>query len=239
MADMSHRRHDLAFLHTSPVHIKTFGDLVQELSPGLAVFHHVDESLLRDARNLGMDDAGLRQRVEQAMQAAAATGAGMVVCTCSSIGAIAERMGKRGGFSAARIDRAMAERAVALGPRILLVAALESTLLPTTELLQESAMVADKPIAITTLLVEAAWAHFQNGDKTAYVQTIVQTIRQYLRADVLADVRANEAAIDVVVLAQASMAAVADELTCLGKPVLSSLRLGLHATISSLQQDSG
>ncbi|PXX43147.1 aspartate/glutamate racemase family protein [Undibacterium pigrum] len=219
--------HELAFLHTSAVHIPTFEALVQELAPGLKMHHHVDASLLAAAQQLGVADAGVINDIQAAMQAAAASGARIVVCTCSSIGGVAERMSGMAGWQAVRIDRAMADRAVTLGPRILLVAALETTLLPTTELLQESATALNKPVAISNLWVEDAWGFFQQGDSEAYRQSIASAVRRELQ---------NNTAIDVVVLAQASMAAVALELQDLDKEVLSSPRLGVAHAIRLLQR---
>lgn len=220
----------LVFLHTSPVHVAGFDALMQELAPGIEVHHHVDESLLAAAQQFGATDAAVIQKVEAAMHAAslnrAATKVNMVVCTCSSIGGIAERMNGRSGLRTARIDRAMADRAVALGPRILLVAALESTLDPTTELLMESARAAGKTIEIITLLPEQAWAYFLQGDRQAYLQAISDAVRSALLD--------KTAGIDVVVLAQASMAAAAEELSDLGIEVLSSPRLGVARAISAL-----
>lgn len=220
----------LAFLHTSPVHVAGFDALVQEFAPGLKVHHHVDETLLTAAQQFGVANAVVIQQVEAAMHVAstnrAATNVGMVVCTCSSIGGIAERMNGRSGLQTARIDRAMADRAVASGPRILLVAALESTLDPTTELLMESARYAGKAIEFSTLLVEQAWQHFLQGDRLAYLQAISDAVRLALQ-DKITD-------IDVVVLAQASMAAAAEKLSDLDTEVLSSPRLGVARAISIL-----
>jgi hypothetical protein len=220
----------LVFLHTSPVHVAGFDALMQELAPGIEVHHHVDESLLAAAQQFGATDAAVIQKVEAAMHVASTNCAtdyvGMVVCTCSSIGGIAERMNGRSGLQTARIDRAMADRAVALGPRILLVAALESTLDPTTELLMESARAAGKTIEISTLLPGQAWGHFLQGDRLAYLQAISDAVRLALK-DKTVD-------IDVVVLAQASMAAAAEELSDLGVEVLSSPRLGVARAISAL-----
>lgn len=219
----------LAFLHTSPVHVAGFDALMLELAPELKVHHHVDESLLAVAQQFGVADPVVINSVEAAMQEAAASGASMVVCTCSSIGGIAERMNERSGLRTARIDRAMADRAVALGPRILLVAALESTLAPTTELLMESASASGKPIVISKLLLDHAWAYFLQRDNQAYLQAIINSVRAALHE--------KAADIDVVVLAQASMAAATKGLNDIGKEVLSSPRLGVTHAISLLMKN--
>lgn len=221
-------QHELAFLHTSPVHIASFESLVQEMAPGFKVHHHVAPSLLATAQQFGAANPVLIKDVEDAMHEAAASGARMVVCTCSSIGGVAERMSGQAGFQTARIDRAMADCAATLGPRILQVAALETTVLPTTELLMESARAMGKPITVSNLLVNNAWQHFLQGDSDAYLQSISTAVRTKVQ-DKAAD-------IDVIVLAQASMAAAALTLSDIGKQVLSSPRLGVARAISFLQK---
>ncbi|MFZ6656752.1 Asp/Glu/hydantoin racemase [Undibacterium sp. TJN19] len=222
--------HDLAFLHTSAVHIPTFGQLIQELAPGLHVHHVVDEALLTDAQRIGADDPGIVARVHASMQHAATSGASIVICTCSTIGGAAERTPSYGKFNVARIDRAMADRAVQLGPRILLVAALASTLEPSSLLINESAAAQAQAVQISHLLVEGAWAHFQNGERDAYLQLITDAITKAIST--------NAAEIDVVVLAQASMAAVADDLNNrgLGKEILASPRLGVAHALAYIRK---
>lgn len=218
--------HDLAFLHTSPVHVATFDALVKELAPGLRVRHEVAEDLLADAQTRGADGADLVRRIQSAMRDAAASGASVVVCTCSTIGGAAERTVTNGAFVAARIDRAMADRATRHGPRVLVVAALASTLEPTTMLLRESAMAVGARVDVQTFLVEGAWQHFLRGDREAYLRAIVR------------GVEAMAAGTDVVVLAQASMAAAVDRMAEVGCEVLASPRLGVEAAIAALQVKS-
>jgi hypothetical protein len=81
----------VAFLHTSAVHVDTFDRLVRAAAPGLTVAHAVAEDLLTDAQRLGVDDPALIARVHAAMRNAAADGAALVVCTCSTIGSLAEQ----------------------------------------------------------------------------------------------------------------------------------------------------
>jgi hypothetical protein len=200
----------LAFLHTAQVHVPTFERLVRRIEPGLRVRHVVREELLADARVVGVDDAGLVSRVHEAMHEAASEGAKVVVCTCSTIGAIAERTPTGDAFRALRIDRAMADRAVRTGPRVLIAAALASTLAPTKALVLSAAQDAGIAVQPAVLFVEDAWPHFEAGDSVRYIETLASAIR------------AASAEADVVVLAQASMAPVADALADLGIDVLSS-----------------
>src|SRR5690348_2042108 len=109
----------LAFLHTSPVHIATFDHLLAEIDPGVAARHIVDESLLAEARAAGAITPALEQRIAAALDAAGGPEGAVVLCTCSTIGGSAEAAGPRAGRVVLRVDRPMAERAVALGERIL------------------------------------------------------------------------------------------------------------------------
>jgi hypothetical protein len=210
----------LTFLHTSPVHIATFDRLLAEIDPSIPAKHVVDESLLRDARNQGIT-AELTQRIARTLVDAIADDAAVVVCTCSTIGGCAEQAGHGTDRPIVRVDRAMAERAVASGTRIVVVAALASTLTPTRQLIQEMADQAGKEVAIIDALCEEAWALFEHGDQSGYLAGVARCVRQAAPVG------------DVVVLAQASMAGAAALCADLPVPILSSPRLGLEAAIQA------
>jgi hypothetical protein len=123
-------------------------------------------------------------------------------------------------FKALRIDRAMADRAVRTGPRVLVVAAVESTLAPTMALILSAATNAGVAVQPRTLLVEEAWPHFEAGDNARYIETLARAIR------------AAAGGADVVVLAQASMAPAAALLADLGIDVLSSPALGARHAVA-------
>ena len=212
----------IVFLHTSPAHIDTFDRLARASGPTLRVEHRVAASLLTEAQRVGADDPALVARIQATMLSAAITGAAIVVCTCSTIGGAAERTPTEGRFLATRIDRAMADRAVHLGPRILVVAALESTLGPTGALIRESAAARDVAVELEMLVAEGAWPHFMRDDREAYREAIVRTVQAY------------SGAATVVVLAQASMAPAANALQGLGVEVLSSPVLGVQNVLARL-----
>ncbi|MFJ8079372.1 aspartate/glutamate racemase family protein [Streptomyces sp. NPDC096205] len=203
----------LALLHTSPVHVPVFDALRDETHPDLALRHLVDEDLLTRARSDGPEAvaADVRALVEQAV----ADGARAVLCTCSTIGGTAEAAAASAGVPVLRVDRPMAAAAVAAGPRIVVLAALESTLAPTAELIEGEARRGGRPAEVRLVLVEDAWPHFESGDTDSYLRLIAAG------ADAVIDA-------DAIVLAQASMAP-AQALTTTRVPVLSSPRLGLTA----------
>src|SRR5687768_9852885 len=119
----------LAFLHTAPVNVATFDRLLSEIDPMIPAKHILDESLLRDARSFGITPE-LAQLVHSRLAELMDEDTAVVVCTCSTIGGCAEQTVSANGQAVMRVDRAMAERAVELGSRIVVAAALESTLAP-------------------------------------------------------------------------------------------------------------
>jgi hypothetical protein len=223
----------LAFLHTAPGHVATFDGLVRASHANAQVDHGVDAPLLQAAQVSGANDPQVVAQVHEAMHRAAAGGAGVVVCTCSTLGGAAESMDTGGRFVAQRIDRAMADRAVTLGRRVMVVAALPSTLEPTRWLLADSARSLGVELQPVLLSLPQAWGHFVQGDLAGYIQAVVTGVRGAWR-------EAPERA-EVVVLAQASMAPAAALLGDLGVEVLSSPALGVAQAlrVAALRPSSG
>ncbi|TFW07147.1 Asp/Glu/hydantoin racemase [Oxalobacteraceae bacterium OM1] len=214
---------ELAFLHTAEVHVQTFDALLAETAPAIRARHAVQPQLLAEAKAAGGIDAGLAQRIRDAMDAAAGENAGVVVCTCSTIGGVAEDMEGTRPYRAMRIDRAMADHAVRCGPDILVVAALDSTLAPTAALIRSSAQRIGRDVRLRHVLLADAWAHFERGDSAAYLAAVADAVR------------ADAGPKDVVVLAQASMAAAAAQCAGMPVPVLASPRLGVEAAVRALR----
>jgi hypothetical protein len=208
----------LALLHTSPTHIPVFDALRDEAHQGLELRHFVAEELLARARTEGPE--AVAGTVREALDRAVAEGARAVLCTCSTIGEVAERAGA--GVPVLRVDRPMAAAAVAAGPRVVVIATVESTLAPTVALVQEEARRAGRPVDVRTLLVEDAWARFEAGDPDGYARAVAEA------ADTVTDA-------DAIVLAQASMAP-AEHLTTTSIPVLSSPRPGLAAGAKAVRE---
>ncbi len=211
----------LAFLHTASAHVATFSELLTELDARIPSQHAVHEELLALARRLGPDSAELREATAAAIRRLIHAGARVILCTCSSVGAVAETTPVPNGSRVLRVDRPLAERAVASGARVLVCATLESTLGPTSALLREIAAERGSSVELTEVLCDAAWPFFERGDRQAYAEEIAISLRERASAS------------DVVVLAQASMAAAIPMLKALPCEVLSSPRLGVQAALES------
>ncbi|MFE2478204.1 aspartate/glutamate racemase family protein [Streptomyces sp. NPDC059389] len=201
----------LTLLHTSPVHVPVFDALRDRDHPGAVLRHLVVPELLERARAQGPD------AVVPALRDLLAGSAGPVLVTCSTIGAAAESLAPELGVRVLRVDRPMAARAVRGGPRIAVLATVESTLAPTVALLEEEAGRAGLPVSVTTHVVADAWPRFEAGDTAGYLALVARA------ADAVTEA-------DVVVLAQASMAEAAARAKS-ALPILSSPAPGLTAAL--------
>lgn len=216
----------LTLFHTAATNEPLFAALLKEIAPDLPVRHVVDETILPAARAAGLT-AAIQQHVQNTILEAVNTGSQVVLCTCSTIGGCAEATQAFTDKPVQRVDRAMAEQAVRLGSRILVAAALATTLEPTRELILDAANKAGKEVELIEVFCATAWPKFAAGDKDAYF------------ADIAAELRQVAAQGDVIVLAQASMAGAAALCADLPMPVLSSPRLGVEAAVAAYYQQQG
>lgn len=206
----------LALLHTSPVHVPVFDALRDRHHPGLGLRHLVHEGLLDRARTEGPD--AVADEVGQVLVGAVADGAGVILCTCSTIGAVAEAQGGALGVPVLRVDRPMAAEAMRSGRPVVVVASVRSTVGPTMELLREESKDSpDRTTFVGSLVVTEAWERFAAGDVEGYLDAVAAAVDGI-----------DPAEEPVVVLAQVSMAGAAERVRA-PLTVLSSPRTGLAA----------
>jgi Asp/Glu/hydantoin racemase len=214
----------IAYIHTSHVLIPLFSGLSKAEMPEVEQFHMVDESLIRNTiRSRTLTRTTIR-RVLGMVQSARDGGADAVMVTCSSIGHAASVAGGLFDFPVIRVDEAMAEEAVSKGGRIGVAATLRTTLEPTVALLKEKAASADREVEIVESLCEGAFEAVLAGDTATHDRVLTESLNR-LVGDV-----------DVVVLAQASMARVAAQMpVVLGRaPILTSPELAVRRARSIL-----
>ncbi|MDN3683093.1 hypothetical protein QWZ04_22560 [Vibrio tapetis subsp. quintayensis] len=219
MGNVTNKRIDIAFLHTGEVHVNTFDVLVKKKRSSLNISHCVMPELLTHAIELGIDH-DLKSTMFNTINNLSQN-ARMVVCTCSSIGGVAEEFDGLNNTIVKRIDRAMADKAVLDGNKILVAAALQSTIDPTIGLILDSATKVNKNIIVSHSVIPDAWAYFEQGDMTTYHQSIARYLNT-IPIDA-----------DIIVLAQASMAGCSTYFTK-AIPILSSPDIGVTEAITSL-----
>jgi Asp/Glu/hydantoin racemase len=214
----------VAYIHTSHVLIPLFAELSRREMPEVGIFHMVDESLIKNTIREGALTKTTIRRVVSLVESAHEGGADAVVVTCSSIGPAASLACRLYDFPVIRVDEAMAERAVRTGRRIGVAATLRTTLEPTVALLREKAAAAGRDVELSESLSEGAFDAVIAGDTATHDRIVSESLIK-LAAEV-----------DVVVLAQASMARVVEQLPreAVRVPILSSPELAVRSARSAL-----
>jgi Asp/Glu/hydantoin racemase len=210
----------LVLWHTTESNREVFAALLRELAPDVPLLHRVRVDLL-DAQPRGLTPAIRREVALDILEMADTAGAPVVLCTCSTLGPGAESAADLTDAAVLRVDRPMVERALDHGHRIVVAAALASTLGPTRALLERAARDRGATLEVREVLAADAWPLFAAGDRAGYAARIAAVLRR----------EAGDA--DAVILAQASMAGAADLLADLGVPVLASPRLGAEAAVAA------
>ena len=208
----------LAFVHTVPSLVGLFNDLSKELIPDVEVFHIADEMLLKVVLAQGGLSPFIFQRVAEHVVAAERAGATAVQCTCSSISPCVDASRPLVGVPVLKIDEPMVDAALRVGPRIGIAATAPTTLKPTTDLVRARGAALGVPVQVESVLCEGAYAALFSGDPQKHDEIVTQVLRGLMTRN------------DVIILAQASMARVAQAIPAAEQsvPILSSPRLAME-----------
>jgi Asp/Glu/hydantoin racemase len=208
----------VAFINTVTSLPAVFKGLVTELAPSIDMYNIVDESLLQDTiRNGQLSKTTIRRLVTYLEQAQEA-GADMVMVTCSSIGPAADIGRTLVDIPVLRVDEPMADKALLNGKRIGVAATLSTTLQPTAALIERRAAESGKNVTVVSKLCAGAFEALLAGDTAKHDSLVAEGLRQLIPN------------VDVIVLAQASMARIVETLPESEKvlPIYSSPRLAVE-----------
>lgn len=205
----------LGLIHTSATLVPVFAQLCKEKLPNVDVFNIADDSLIKDVIRRGELTPQTARRVIQHVASAEEAGADFILVTCSSIGRAVETAAAQAKVPVLRVDQPMADKAVQTGKKIGVIATLPTTLEPTADLIQRRAAKAGKKITLTSRLCEGAFDALMRGDGAQHDAMVAAALKELSKQ------------VDVIVLAQASMARVVDSLSAADKRVPSLASPGL------------
>ncbi|TDC54150.1 hypothetical protein E1212_03155 [Jiangella ureilytica] len=227
-------------IHTVPALPATFHDLVAaHAGAGVEQIHVVDPWLLRTAIAAGGVTPEIVDRLAAHVAHLRDRGAGGVLVTCSTLGEATELVAERLGAVSpvVRVDQGMADRAAELagdGGTVAVLATVASTVGPTERLVHRSAAAAGIAVTVEVELLDEAGQAREAGDTARHDALVADAVARW------------SGRVDVVVLAQASMAgAVARSVpeTAGSTPVLTSLELAARRLVevapTSDQQRNG
>jgi len=206
----------VALIHTSFALVESLNALAKEKLPDVGLITIVDDTVLPHARSRGVD-AELTERMDAYFRSASEGGADAILSVCSSVGQTVDTAREWSKTPILKIDEPMIEAAVSRGKKIAVLATVESTLGPTSRLLENKAHAAGREIELTQHLCKGAFEALTGGKPEEHDRMVAEAVEECAQTH------------DLIVLAQASMARVAPLVeNRVSVPVLSSPHLAME-----------
>jgi len=186
----------LVCIHTLPLLIDEFEHLGHAIIADVRMMHVLDEPLLaavQQANGIGRHET---EHLKSHIRLAHRVGARAVLVTCSTLSPAVPGLRSGAPLPLVSIDEGMAAAAVERGERIGVIATARSTMGPTEEMLRAQAVRSSRCVSVHVRHVDGALELLLSGDGAAHDQLVKQAVDE-IASDV-----------DVIVLAQASMARV-------------------------------
>lgn len=203
----------ITIIHTTVATISSIPTLLQQQYKNLSVINILDDSLLNEIKEKGEITKAVMERVVQYTTIAKQNGSDAILVACSSIGKAVTIAREIIDIPIYRIDEPMANEAVKLGHKILVLGTVKSTLLPTCELLQSKIVGSSQTVKAE--LIPNVFEMFTTN-REEHDRQIAQVIQAYQ----------NE--YDVIVLAQVSMSDAIQYVSAGHATILTSLPLGIY-----------
>ena len=190
----------IVFIHSLVPLIGVFDRLAAERLGNMSAKHILDEPLLKKVQQQGKFLENDYVRLQSHVHAAELISASLVIVTCSTFSPAVDVIRSSASIPVLKIDEKMIERAVETGSAIGVIATAASTLQPTESSLLNIANQMNKKISIKTVLVENALSLLLKGDPQKHDELVISAIREI------------SPKVEVIVLAQASLARVMEHL---------------------------
>lgn len=218
----------VVFIHTVNTLDGLFNTLGHELIPDAELSHISDESLIRSVLDAGGLTPSVYRRICEHVVAAEQQGADIIQVTCSSVSPCVDVAKHLVSVPVLKIDEPMIEYAVSRFRKIGVIATAPTTLKPTTDLVNEKARTLGHDIEVNSILCAGAYDAFLSGDMARHDNIVRDMLRNLMKK------------VEAVLLAQASMARLADTLDEKEKtvPILSSPRPAMEHLASVLRSES-
>lgn len=208
----------IGLLHTVGFLADIFRNLFQESIPDVNSFHIVDEGIIKQLmENDGLTPAIIRRIALQA-NLAMESGADLILFTCSSTSPAVDTVRNLIDIPIMKIDDPLADKAIDLGEKIGVITTAKTTLKPSIDLISSRAAEKGKPVEIVSTLEKEAFQARLNGNVAEHDRIVKRAIDKL------------STQCDVIVLAQASMAHLVEQVqdSC-GVPILASPKLCMSA----------
>jgi Asp/Glu/hydantoin racemase len=213
----------LGLLYTAPAIVESVNKTVSEVMPSVQRFDITDNRIIPVILAAGGLTSKIHRIVAGYVRTAEDEGADAVLVTCSSISPCVDTARPLVSIPVLKIDDPMTDEAVERASKLGVVATNAATLKPTTKLLLAKAEARGRQVQISTELCSGAFEALSRKDTATHDRLVLEGIRRTAET------------VDLIVLAQASMARIVPQLGDeLRVPILTSLRSGVEQAKSAL-----
>jgi len=193
----------------------------REHAPAVNLLHFLDEGLLPLVNREGLTARAVGE-LERLVVRAADSGVDGILLTCSAYSPVVPSLQTRCSVPILSADDAMLHAALAIGPRLGVVATVEAAGPTTAALLRDLAAGSGQIPAVEVRVVPAAFAALKAGDGALHDRLVREQIIELLPF------------CDAIVLAQISMARALTGAPAYAKPVLTSPEVSIRALLARL-----
>jgi glutamate racemase len=190
----------VGLIHSTRLVIEPVHRVMARQCPDIDFFHLMDEGILRKLAESGKITPEITQWLADMVLSAKRAGADMVVVSCSSLSPCVNAVQKQVGIPVIQIDAPMMEHAVTHAERIGLVMTNPTTEAPSKLLFREVSDRLGRDATLVPRLCPQAFVKLNQGDVQGHDLEVIKTVE-----DLLSEV-------DVVLLAQISIARIKDRL---------------------------
>lgn len=215
----------LGIIHASIITTQAMQPYINKIIPEVNIMHVVDDTIQRDNIAAGVGNipkvnyfkfAQYAHNLEEAK-------VDLILLACSTFNYAAELARPMVNTPIAQIDRPMMELAVKTGKRIGLLATLSTTVPSSERLLRIVSAEAKKEIEIQTVLCSEAFEEYTKGNIEKHNEILLENIDSLSKS------------VDVIVMAQLSMSALAPSLGKTRVPVYNSGTTGFERVRQMLE----
>lgn len=215
----------IALVHTVKTVANTFDEKIRSRAKDpVKIYNLLDDFLALHPNEVGEFTILNKNRLYHDLKNAELTEADLIVVTCSTLTPVVEELRPLISVPVIAIDDAMGRKAVRMGRNILILATAGSTVVPTRRKLEREALLLGKDVTLSQKVCAKAFEALKAGNTEMHDHLLrdeAKTIRE----------------VDCIVLAQASMAHLREEIEeTTGIPVLASPDLCIEEILEHLEK---
>ncbi|MFW6286827.1 MAG: aspartate/glutamate racemase family protein [Candidatus Sumerlaeota bacterium] len=189
------------FIHTVSGLHGMFNDLCEKHMEGNYITRHIsDESLIQRALKVGGLTPVLYKHLCNYVCSAEEAGADIIQVTCSSYSPAVDVAAKLVDVPVLKIDKPIAETVVSKHEKIGVIATASSTFGPSTDIVRDTACEMELDREIVPVFCEGAYEAMFAGDQKTHDRIVTENLKDLMQK------------VDAIILAQASMARVAEQM---------------------------